>query len=118
MKNIVGKSQTIKKVNEDLIKNIIKNEGPITKLEISSITELSLATVNKIVEQLALKNEVKVSGLSESTGGRRAQLFEINANLEHIIALYYYRNYCIGVVANLLGEIIYQEKFNIRMDTY
>ncbi|HAU5114358.1 TPA: ROK family protein, partial [Clostridioides difficile] len=100
MKNIVGKSQTIKKVNEDLIKNIIKNEGPITKLEISSITELSLATVNKIVEQLALKNEVKVSGLSESTGGRRAQLFEINANLEHIIALYYYRNYCIGVVAN------------------
>ncbi|VIF98898.1 ROK family transcriptional regulator [Clostridioides difficile] len=72
MKNIVGKSQTIKKVNEDLIKNIIKNEGPITKLEISSITELSLSTVNKIVEQLALKNEAKVSGLSESTGGRRA----------------------------------------------
>ncbi|MDX5687249.1 hypothetical protein SIK51_09880 [Clostridioides difficile] len=92
MKNIVGKPQTIKKVNEDLIKNIIKNEGPITKPEISSITELSLATVNKIVEQLALKNEVKVSGLSESTGGRRAQLFEINANLEHIIAIYYYRN--------------------------
>ncbi|MDX5713237.1 hypothetical protein SIK47_19415 [Clostridioides difficile] len=118
MKNIVGKPQTIKKVNEDLIKNIIKNEGPITKPEISSITELSLATVNKIVEQLALKNEVKVSGLSESTGGRRAQLFEINANLEHIIALYYYRNCCIGVVANLLGEIIYQEEFNIRMDTY
>ncbi|HBH0778424.1 TPA: ROK family protein, partial [Clostridioides difficile] len=88
MKNIVGKPQTIKKVNEDLIKNIIKNEGPITKPEISNITELSLATVNKIVEQLALKNEVKVSGLSESTGGRRAQLFEINANLEHIIALY------------------------------
>ncbi len=79
---------------------------------------MSLATVNKIVEQLALKNEVKVSGLSESTGGRRAQLFEINANLEHIIALYYYRNCCIGVVANLLGEIIYQEEFNIRMDTY
>lgn len=118
MKNIVGKPQTIKKVNEDLIKNIIKNEGPITKPEISNITELSLATVNKIVEQLALKNEVKVSGLSESTGGRRAQLFEINANLEHIIALYYYRNCCIGVVANLLGEIIYQEEFNIRMDTY
>ncbi|HEK5069109.1 TPA: ROK family protein, partial [Clostridioides difficile] len=43
MKNIVGKPQTIKKVNEDLIKNIIKNEGPITKPEISNITELSLA---------------------------------------------------------------------------
>ena len=27
MKNIVGKPQTIKKVNEDLIKNIIKNEA-------------------------------------------------------------------------------------------
>lgn len=40
----------IKKVNEDLIKNIIKNEGFIIKLEILSIIELSLVIVNKIVE--------------------------------------------------------------------
>lgn len=118
MNSIVGKPQTIKKVNKDLIKNIIKDQGPITKPEIANITNLSLATVNKTVQQLLDKNEVKLSGIGESTGGRRAQLFEINADLACIIALYYYNNTIFGVVSNLIGDVIYSEEFKFISSDY
>lgn len=118
MNNMIGKPQTIKKVNEDLIKNLIKKQGPITKPEISNITNLSLATVNKTVQKLLDKEKVKVSAVAESTGGRRAQLFEINGDLEYVIALYYYNHIFYAVVSNLIGEIIYKDKFYVNNSDY
>ncbi len=118
MSGIVGQPKTIKKLNRDIIKNIIKNKGPISKPEIATITKLSLVTVNKVVDHLLNENVIKLSGMSESTGGRRAQLFEYNGDLANIIVLYYYKNSYLGAISNIIGEIKYTKKFKIRTDTY
>lgn len=118
MKEIVGKPQTIKLLNKDIIEEIIKTKGPITKPEISKITNLSLVTVNKTVDMLLEENRVKLSGINQSTGGRRAQLFEINGDIAYIIGLYYYKNVYIGAVSNVIGEIKYKEEFKVRSDLY
>lgn len=118
MSRIVGQPKTIKKINRDVIKNIIKDNGPISKPEIADITKLSLVTVNKVVEHLLNKNMIKESGMSESTGGRRAQLFEYNGDLANIIVLYYHKNSYLGAISNIIGEIKYTKEFKLRTDDY
>lgn len=118
MNEMVGTPRMIKLLNKDVVEGLIKMNGPITKPELAKLTNLSLVTVNKTVEALLLENKVKVSGTHESTGGRRAQYFEINEELYYMIGLCYGRNAYIGAVSNTIGEIIYKEEFPVRPDCY
>lgn len=118
MSEIVGQPKTLKIINRDIVKNIIKEAGPISKPEIAKITKLSTVTVNKIVESLLEEDIVKISGIGESTGGRRAQLFEYNGDLANVIVLYYYKNSYVGAISNIIGEIKYIRKFEIRTDEF
>lgn len=118
MSELIGTPKMIKLVNKDLIEEIIKEHGPITKPEIAKITNLSLVTVNKTVKALLDENKIKESGINESTGGRRAQSYEINAEIRNNIGLFYYKNKFIGAISNSIGEIIYQEDFPVRVETF
>lgn len=115
---MVGTPKMIKLLNKDVIEGIIKMNGPITKPEIAKQSGLSLVTVNKTVEELIFDNKVKMTGVHESTGGRRAQYFEINDELYYVIGLYYTESTYVGVISNTIGDIIYQEKFSVRADSY
>lgn len=70
-----------------------------------------MVTVNKTVQKRLDKEEIKISAITESIGGRRAQLFEINGDLEYVIALYYYNKIFFAVVSNLIEEVIYKDEF-------
>lgn len=116
MKRYIGQPQTIKKLNVDLIKDIIKNKGPISKPEIARITKLSLATVNKLVDVLANDKVVNCTGIGISTGGRRAQLYEINGDIGYVLALNFKDNYYICAISNISGQIKYRCKMPIKSD--
>lgn len=118
MEEMVGTPKMIRLLNKDVIEGIIKANGPITKPEIARMTNLSLVTVNKAVDNLITENRVRVSGINESTGGRRAQFFEINSELYYIIGLYYDKNIYFGAISNSIGEIIYEKEFGARTDSY
>lgn len=118
MSEMVGTPRMIKLLNKDVIEGMIKMHGPVTKPEIARLTNLSLVTVNKTVDILLLENRVKVSGVNESTGGRRAQFFEINEGLYYVIGLYCGEHGYSGAVSNTIGEIIYRENFPLRAESY
>lgn len=118
MTNIAGTPQMIKLVNKNNIEGIIRAKGPVTKPEIAKMTKLSLVTVNKTVEDLLAEGRVEISGMNESTGGRCAQYFTANKNLCSYIILYYDELQYVGVVANAVGEIIYETEFDVRVDDY
>lgn len=118
MSNIIGTPGAIKLLNKDIIKDIIKVNGPITKPEIAKITNLSLVTVNKTVDLLVQEQKVKVSGINESTGGRRAQFFEINEELNYMVGLCYHKDAYLGAIANSIGDIIYEKEFPVCVDSY
>jgi len=118
MTQIVGTPSAIKRLNKDVIEGIIRSNGPITKPEIAKLTQLSLVTVNKTVTILLKEKKVKTSGVNESTGGRRAQFFEINDEANYYVGLYYDKNHYIGAIANSIGETIFEQKFPIRIDVY
>lgn len=118
MSEMVGKPSVIKLLNKDVIEGIIQSEGPITKPEIAKHTQLSVVTVNKIVASLLKEGKVKVSGINNSTGGRRAQSYEINYESNYYIGLYFYKNYYIGAVSNSVGELVHEQEFPVRVDEY
>jgi predicted NBD/HSP70 family sugar kinase len=110
MTQIIGQPHSITKVNIDIIEEIIAEKGPVSKPELAKITSLSLPTVNKIVDALQKSDRIKVSDVSSTGIGRKAQFYVVNENLGYILALYFRDDagsYNCSVV-NAIGNMIYQ----------
>lgn len=88
MDTYIGKPQTIKKVNENIVFNAIASSPGVSQVQIADSTGLSLQTVNKVVRSLEAKGSVICTGISTYTGGRRARVYEINENKGYIVCVY------------------------------
>ena len=123
MEQHTGRPQTLKLLNQSNVESIIRSHGPITKPQIAAIAKLSLVTVNKTVEALLKQESITCLGLTKSSGGRSAMAYGINKELSYIICLYYEKMQYWSILANMAGEIIYEEEFfadssNINEATY
>lgn len=114
MTSIAGQPKIIKRLNEDLIRQLIKEKGPITKPEIAKRTHLSLTTVNKVVEKLYKSGIVTVVGKVNSTGGRKATAYKLNGDLGAVLGLYYYQDKFICFVSNMMREVKYKENIAVE----
>lgn len=79
--------QQIRKKNMMDIIRIIKENDNITKGEIVEKTDLTLVTINKIVNALLENDTIIESGLAESNGGRKASLYSFNFDKCYIIGV-------------------------------
>lgn len=115
MKKYAGKPYLIKEINKNLIKQIIKEKGPVSKPEIAKFAKLSLPTVNKAVDKLVEEEYVKLSGVGDSAVGRRPNLYEINGEAGHVLALFFENDYIKAAESNLVGEILEEDKIKIDL---
>jgi predicted NBD/HSP70 family sugar kinase len=96
--------------------------GPISRIEIANKLNISKATVSSISAALLKKNLIV-----ESTGGRKAILYDINKNGGYIISLEITPNYISGTLLDLHVNIIsdicseikkeYSDSFFIILET-
>jgi len=106
MEKISGNPAILKKVNKDLIKETLKEFPKSTKPQLAQKVGLSLATVNKAVEELVESGEARCLGYIDSTGGRRAKCYKLNENFELILAVFIQSgHYCCSVL-NMDGKEI------------
>ncbi|MDK2896727.1 MAG: hypothetical protein PWP04_847 [Candidatus Atribacteria bacterium] len=105
----MGNQKLIRKINRSEIIELIKKDGPLSRVELTRRTGLSLPSISRIVNQLIKEQLVLERGKGPSSGGKKPILLEINAN----------RGYAFGVelarktyllLCNLLGEIIVQKE--------
>ena len=106
MQNYIGKPQTIKKVNLDVVLRVITMNPNISQPEISAKTGLSLQTVNKAVRELERTQTVICTGSSDFTGGRRAKVYKVNLDREYIACVYIQGETFYGEVTNLGEEVL------------
>lgn len=71
---------TLAKMNKRQVLEVIWNTGPISKSEIARATSLSIPTVTKIMNTMEMDHLIRICGWQNSTGGKRAQLYELNRN--------------------------------------
>lgn len=85
IKIIAGKQNAIKQVNKSLIVNTLRSSGELTAPDIAKEINLSLPTVIKLLNELLEDKTIRLNGIAESTGGRRANLYDINDNKVYLI---------------------------------
>ncbi len=69
------------------ILEVIRKNGPISRTDISKVTELNIVTVSNYVNHYIKKGLVIEGELDESTGGRKPVLVELNSKAGYIVGV-------------------------------
>jgi N-acetylglucosamine repressor len=88
----------------------IRKNGPISRTDISKLTEFNIVTVSNYVNHYIKKGLVIEGELDESTGGRKPILVELNPSAAYIIGLGLNMRSMVGILVDLGTNIIYEIK--------
>ncbi len=100
--------QNMKRVNKANIRDMLRSAGNATRAEISQHINVSTTTVRSLLQEMQQNNEILVLGQDASSGGRRAERYQLNP------ARYYGAAFCISdalvryFAVNLFGEIVWE----------
>ncbi len=93
-----------------ILLDVIRRNGPIAKTDISRITQFNIVTVSNYVEHYIDQKLVVEKGLDISSGGRRPELVELNAEWGYIIGVEIGPTHIIGIISNLTPSIVHKAK--------
>lgn len=92
------------------ILEVIRKNGPISRTDISKITELNIVTVSNYVNHYIKKGLVVEGELDESTGGRKPVLVELNPKAGYIVGVGLNMLSVVGVLVDLEINVIAEVK--------
>lgn len=93
------------------ILEIIRKNGPISRTDISKITELNIVTVSNYVNHYIKKGLVIEGELDESTGGRKPVLVELNSKAGYVVGVGLNMMSIVGVLVDLEINVITELKY-------
>ncbi len=92
------------------ILEVIRKNGPISRTDISKLTELNIVTVSNYVSHYIKKGLVIEGELDESTGGRKPVLVELNPKAGYIVGVGLNMMSMVGVLVDLEINVITEVK--------
>lgn len=92
------------------ILEVIRKNGPISRTDISKVTEFNIVTVSNYVNHYIRKGLVIEGELDESTGGRKPVLVELNPKAGYIIGVGLNMLSMVGVLVDLETNVIYESR--------
>ncbi|MCL2033148.1 MAG: ROK family protein [Oscillospiraceae bacterium] len=115
--NLIGKPEIMKEVNSSIIERLIYKHGPLSKPKLARMTNLSMPTVNKIVDDLEKKGLIASVGLCSKGAGRKAILYQLNKDYGCIISLYYFWGNYLCKLVDMGGNTLFEEKYRLDNTT-
>jgi len=92
------------------ILEVVRKNGPISRTDISKITELNIVTVSNYINHYIKKGLVIEGELDESTGGRKPVLVELNPKSGYIVGVGLNMMSMVGVLVDLEINVIKEVK--------
>ncbi|WP_153003280.1 ROK family transcriptional regulator [Microbacterium testaceum] len=89
-----------------LVLDVIRTRGPISRIELAAATGLTPATMTNAVRHLIDQRLVMSVGHSESTGGKRRELLDVNPTTRYGLGVQLGPESVQVVVANLWGAVV------------
>jgi N-acetylglucosamine repressor len=77
----------MKKQNKNLVLDIIKNQSPISRMEIAKVTGMSPTSITRIVNELHLQGFVRETELVTSGVGRKAVLLDVCGDVLYTVGV-------------------------------
>ncbi|MFT5207610.1 MAG: N-acetylglucosamine repressor [Candidatus Omnitrophota bacterium] len=90
--------------------DVIRRNGPIAKTDIARITRHNIVTVSNYIENYIKSKIVIEKGLDVSSGGRRPELIELNADWGCVVGVDIGPEFLIAAVTTLDPKVIVKEK--------
>lgn len=108
----------VKNLNRNVILQLIRANGPATKVEIAETTRLTFTAINNIVDELLNERLISKVGFDASSGGRKPMLLDINPNVVYTIGVHFSASTIKTAVINFKGVSIAEEssKLNNKAD--
>jgi glucokinase-like ROK family protein len=101
-----GNSDFMKQLNRSMVLNVIRNYGPISKVDIAGRTKLTFATVSNIASELTSSKLIYENGYQSSNGGRRSVLYGLDPNSFYVVGVELGVTNIRSVAINLKAEVI------------
>ncbi len=92
------------------ILEVIRKHGPISRTDISKVTEFNIVTVSNYINNYIKKGLAIEGDLDESTGGRKPVLVELNPDAAYVIGLGLNMFNMVGIMVDLGTNVIYEIK--------
>ncbi|MBN1493133.1 MAG: winged helix-turn-helix transcriptional regulator, partial [Candidatus Omnitrophica bacterium] len=92
------------------ILEVIRKHGPISRTDISKVTEFNIVTVSNYINNYIKKGLVIEGDLDESTGGRKPVLVELNSKAAYVIGLGLNMFSMVGIMVDLGTNVVYEIK--------
>jgi glucokinase-like ROK family protein len=73
-----GNQKLVKSINRSIVLNIVREHGPVSRADVSRLSEFYPATVSSIVNDLISEGFVRETGLGDSTGGRQPIMLQLD----------------------------------------
>ncbi|MGG1685444.1 ROK family protein [Pseudalkalibacillus sp. NRS-1564] len=116
--NHTWNQHVVKRGNKSIVLQVIKDNTPISRADIAKMTGLNKSTVSSLVSELLLEDLIYESGPGKSSGGRRPVMLLFNELAGFSIGIDLGVNYMLGILTDLNGNIVKEEKLNFYDLTY
>ncbi len=114
--NAAGK-KTIKEINEKLILNLIREQQPISRVEIAKKTRLQRSTVTIITNRLLEQRWILEGENGPYGGGRKPKNLYLNPDKLHSLGVEVGKTETLLALADLNGKILGRDRMQTRTDS-
>ncbi len=96
-----GNRDLIKAMNRNLILNILRGSGPLSRSQLTELSGLSVGAVSQITSALIAENWIKEDGEGDYTGGRRQTMLRLNPTAGYVIGIKLMEQRIVSVLTDL-----------------
>jgi predicted NBD/HSP70 family sugar kinase len=105
-----GNRDLIKAMNRNLVLNILRQQGPISRTQLTEISGLSVGSVSQITNELLQEHWIVEVGEGDYTGGRRQVMLRLNPAAGYVVGLKLMEDRIVCAITDLeVGVLRYAE---------
>ncbi|OGW84653.1 MAG: hypothetical protein A2987_02670 [Omnitrophica bacterium RIFCSPLOWO2_01_FULL_45_10] len=110
-----------RKLDDKEIKNLtllehIRTKGPISRTDLSKLTQINMVSISNYVKNYISKGIVSETGYDISSGGRRAEMLEVNVIENYVLGIELRAQEAVLVLTDLKLDIIEKVKTERQKD--
>lgn len=102
---LTGSIQLMNKLNKSRILTLVRGGGPISRVGLARLTNLSHTAISANVRALLGQGLLVEKELGESSGGRKPILLEFQPKGRYVVGVDVGRGHCNAALADLSGEV-------------
>lgn len=107
--------QQAKQFNKAFLLKIIATQGPISRIKLSELTQLSKMTISNLVSEYIAEGIVFERGIEEASTGRKPILLDVVPDSLLTLGVYISRDYVQAGIVDLKGATLRSERIHLSV---